>query len=242
MRWMCIWLGRLHDRCSRPHDSAERWRDAAAVSGAADIVVAAVGEYRDRRQDFDGEARLATACAGDRRRPHRRGDGGGDHAPHAACSWRERGGDGDLLRHDHAECGAAGAASARRPMRRARPSGTASLRSSPACAVLATCSGIRQQHLLFFWATGAKLFQAVGRMKLREAQAIFSLRLTLEYTGATPPAVSAGWSSQELSREQRRSDRSRRRRTACRNVGVSGQADGLSDAKPLRGAGPARCE
>jgi hypothetical protein len=40
-----------------------------------------------------------------------------------------------------------------------------------------------------FLGDGARLFQAVGRIKLREAQATFSLRLTLEYTGATPPAV-----------------------------------------------------
>ena len=40
-----------------------------------------------------------------------------------------------------------------------------------------------------FLGDGAKLFQGVGRMKLREAQAIFALRLTLQYTGATPTAV-----------------------------------------------------
>jgi hypothetical protein len=40
-----------------------------------------------------------------------------------------------------------------------------------------------------FLGDGAKLFQGVGRMKLREAQASFALRLTLEYTGATPSAV-----------------------------------------------------
>ncbi|HXB62194.1 MAG TPA: M1 family aminopeptidase [Acidobacteriaceae bacterium] len=40
-----------------------------------------------------------------------------------------------------------------------------------------------------FLGDGAKLFQAAGRMKLRESQALFSLRLTLEYTGATPSAV-----------------------------------------------------
>jgi hypothetical protein len=40
-----------------------------------------------------------------------------------------------------------------------------------------------------FLGDGAKLFQGVGRMKLREAQAIFGLRLTLQYTGATPSVV-----------------------------------------------------
>ncbi len=40
-----------------------------------------------------------------------------------------------------------------------------------------------------FLGDGARLFQAAGRMKLREAPASFALRLTLEYTGATPPVV-----------------------------------------------------
>jgi len=40
-----------------------------------------------------------------------------------------------------------------------------------------------------FLGDGARLFEDVGRIKFREAQATFALRLTLEYTGATPAAV-----------------------------------------------------
>ncbi len=40
-----------------------------------------------------------------------------------------------------------------------------------------------------FLGDGARLFQAVGRMKFREAQTTLQLRLTLEYTGATPSVV-----------------------------------------------------
>ncbi|MDR3734530.1 MAG: M1 family aminopeptidase [Acidobacteriaceae bacterium] len=49
-----------------------------------------------------------------------------------------------------------------------------------------------------FLGDGARLFQAIGRMKLREAQATLQLRLTLEYTGATPSAVILNGESKPL--------------------------------------------
>jgi len=49
-----------------------------------------------------------------------------------------------------------------------------------------------------FLGDGARLFQDIGRMKLREAPAPFSLRLTVEYTGATPAAVMLNGASKTL--------------------------------------------
>jgi hypothetical protein len=49
-----------------------------------------------------------------------------------------------------------------------------------------------------FLGDGARLFQQIGRMKLREAQTPFSLRLTVEYTGATPSAVFLNGESKTL--------------------------------------------
>ncbi len=49
-----------------------------------------------------------------------------------------------------------------------------------------------------FLGDGARLFQEIGRMKLREAQTPFALRLTVEYTGATPSAVFLNGESKTL--------------------------------------------
>jgi len=49
-----------------------------------------------------------------------------------------------------------------------------------------------------FLGDGARLFEDVGRIKLREAPATFALRLTLEYAGATPSAVLLNGESKPL--------------------------------------------
>jgi len=49
-----------------------------------------------------------------------------------------------------------------------------------------------------FLGDGARLFQGIGRTRLREAQATLQLRLTLEYTGATPSTVVLNGDSKQL--------------------------------------------
>lgn len=49
-----------------------------------------------------------------------------------------------------------------------------------------------------FLGDGARLFQQIGRMKLRQAHTTFALRLTVEYTGATPSVVFLNGESKAL--------------------------------------------